>query len=105
MQVNEMLQIKHINYVPAAVDAGLIPLLSAILASDSVSAASQQAVMRCLRLVTDARFGVGRSAVLKDPVLLKNLAKMSSKIMAGWCATPGHLLLGKIVNATSAQQT
>jgi hypothetical protein len=80
-----MLQTKHINYVPAAVGAGLIPLLSDILASDSHNAASQQAVMRCLRLVTETEFGI--STVLQQPELRQNIAKMTTKIMSEWCAT------------------
>jgi hypothetical protein len=102
MQVNEMLQTKYINYVPAAVGAGLMPLLSAVLASDSHNAASQQAVMRCLRLVTETEFGI--STVLEQPELRQNIAKTSTKIMSEWCATPGHPLLGKITNAVTANQ-
>jgi hypothetical protein len=54
LQVNEMLGAQYTNFVPAAVGAGLLPLLSTVLAKPS---SDRSAVLRCLRLTTDKPFG------------------------------------------------
>jgi hypothetical protein len=101
MQVNELLQAQYVNYVPAAIKAGLIPLLSTVLASDDLSAASRQAVFRCLRLVTDTSLGI--RTVLESPEMSHKIVEIAAKIMADWSAMKGHPLQGKFINATAIE--
>jgi hypothetical protein len=101
LQVNELLQAQYINYVPAAIKAGLIPMLSTMLASDDLSAASRQAVFRCLRLVTDTSFGI--RTVLENPEISHTIVEKATAIMADWSATKGHPLHGKFIGATAIE--
>jgi hypothetical protein len=53
-----MLGAKCTNYVPAAIDAGLMPLLASMLAETNADCNARSAVMRCLRLITSRSNGV-----------------------------------------------
>jgi hypothetical protein len=52
-----MLGSQYTNFVPAAVEARLLPLLSNVLAKPSSDCRARSAVLRCLRLTTDKPFG------------------------------------------------
>jgi hypothetical protein len=72
LQVNQMLAAKRINFVPAAVEAGLIPLLKDILAQDTfVGTAEFSSLMKCLRLVTDST--TGTHSIISDPALYQSV--------------------------------
>jgi hypothetical protein len=101
VQVNQMLQAEYINYVPAAIKAGLMPLLSSMVASTDLDASSRQAVMRSLRLITDTSLGI--RTVLENAEMCRNIVEMSTDIMAEWCATKGHPLRGKFIDATAVE--
>jgi hypothetical protein len=63
-----MLAAKRINFVPAAVQAGLIPLLKDMLAQETtVGTAEFSSLMKCLRLVTDST--TGTRSIISDPAL------------------------------------
>jgi hypothetical protein len=57
-----MLAAKCTNFVPAAIDAGLLPLLSTVLVRPVNSCSARGAVLRCLRLTTDKSFGARKVA-------------------------------------------
>jgi hypothetical protein len=101
MQVNEMLQVQYINYVPAAIKAGMISILSTVLASDDLDASSRRAVLRCVRLVTDT--SPGSRTVIENPEMCSKIIDMATTIMADWSATKGHPLHGKFIDVTASE--
>jgi hypothetical protein len=56
-QVNKMLGARYTNYGPAALDAGLMPLLIKMLAEPDEDSSVRSAVMRSLRLITSKAIG------------------------------------------------
>jgi hypothetical protein len=62
-----MLGARYINYIPVAIDAGLMPLLSKMLAEPNEDCNARRAVMRSLRLITAK--AIGARTVLDNKAL------------------------------------
>jgi hypothetical protein len=86
------------NYVPVAVEAGLISLLEDVLDQDDASISSLSAAMMCLRAVTDTSFGA--RAVMAQPDLCKSIVAASARILEKGCADQDVVIEDKLASPT-----
>jgi hypothetical protein len=78
-----MLRAPAFNFVPIAVEAGVMALLKDVLWQDcdgtSTSISSLRAAMTCLRVITNTSLGV--QAVVKQPDLSQAIVAASTAIL------------------------
>jgi hypothetical protein len=85
IQINQMLGVKYINYIPAAIKAELMPLLMTMMdycSSKDYKACS--AMMRSLRLATSRSCGV--RTVLVSEEYCRSVQDACKSIMEDWCS-------------------
>jgi hypothetical protein len=89
-----MLRAPAFNFVPIAVEAGVIALLKDVLWQDcdgtSTSISSLRAAMTCLRVITNTSLGV--QAVVKQPDLCQAVVAASTAILEQWFANKDQLI-------------
>ena len=95
-----MLAAKCTNFVPAAIDAGLLPLLSTVLARPVNSCSARGAVLRCLRLTTDKSFGARK--MVEDTQLMHSVLDSCIAAADEWPSNGAWLTTDIVGAATDA---
>ena len=89
--------------MPAAIEAGLLPVLKGVLAQEAQQAPTRAVlgtIVSCVRLVTDKPFGA--RSVLADPELYHAVLDTASTIMTDWCSQHKHSTAQLVTARTSS---